>query len=336
MIKLVRCFSRTFDWVHRHPARAAMALFLLSLAVLMGHAKFTEQDQFNSSFERAAWNWFQAGEHARPLDPQERRKLIEQLSSTEPPERWNAAGELAFWREPAALWPLVAAMQDDAGTRRTCVISQALGKLGAAAAVPALVQAAQHPSNVDLRACATHSLGQIGDDRAVPFLAGRSVDRSLSKGDRSVAISALGGIGSPLALPVLKEIASGDTRPMLRSMAASAIRQIGLLQGDAERNLLSAIGDNSDWIKDDWILAQLHRRWSEHIAAGLNEILRARAEMPSALRLQITALLSAKQAVEQTTLDSLALSSEPESRWLASLVRNGFRFPAPRVVRIFL
>ena len=277
MIKLARCFSLMFDWARRHPAKAATILFLSWLPALMVHAKFTEHDRFNASFETAVWNWSQAGEHPQALDAQEPRELIEQLFSAEPPERWSAAGKLAVWREPTALWPLVAAMQDDAGTRRTCLISQALGKLADPAAVPALIEAAQHPSNVDLRVCATHSLGQIGNDSAISFLAGRSADRSLGEGDRSVAISALGEIGSPLAVPVLKEIASSDARPMLRSFAASAIRQIGLLQGDAEKNLLSALGDNSDWIQDDWTLRQLHHRWSNCIAAGLNETLRARA-----------------------------------------------------------
>ena len=95
-----------------------------------------------------------------------------------------------------------------------------------------------------------------------------------------------------------------------------------MVQGDAERDLLSALGDNSDWIQGDWILRQLHHRWSDRIAAGINETLRARAEIPSALRVQIMALLSVKGAVEQTTVDNLRLSYARENRWLASLVSN--------------
>jgi len=105
-----------------------------------------------------------------------------------------------------------------------------------------------------------------------------------------------------------------------------------MVQGDAEKNLLSALGDNRDWIQDDWILRQLHRHWSDRIAAGLNEIRRARGEIPSALRVQITALLSVKGAVEQTKVDSLRLSYARENRWLASLVSNSKAVDARLVV----
>ncbi|MFN2507898.1 MAG: HEAT repeat domain-containing protein [Chthoniobacterales bacterium] len=306
-----------------------MVLFLLWLATLLAHGKITEHKRFDAAFKTAVWEWAQAGEQAHSLDPQERGALLAQLYSNEPPERWIAAKKLASWREPSALWPLVAAMADDAGTRRTCVISQALGKLENAAAVPALIQAAQHRSNVDLRVCATHSLGQIGDESAISFLLTRSLDRSANDGDRGVAISALGEIGSPSALPTLEEIAWSEPRPILRSLAHSAIRQIGLLEGDAETNLLGALGDNNDWIQDDWILARLHRQWSDRIAAGLNQFLREAAQRRSALRFQATALLTAKQALEASTFESLTLSSDRENHWLATLTSpEGVRLAA--------
>src|SRR2546430_10980006 len=113
MIKLARCFSLMFDWARRHPAKAATILFLSWLPALMVHAKFTEHDRFNASFEITVWNWSQAGEHPQALDAQEPRELIEQLFSAEPPERWSAAGKLAGWRGPTALLPLVAAMLGD-------------------------------------------------------------------------------------------------------------------------------------------------------------------------------------------------------------------------------
>jgi HEAT repeat protein len=316
-----RCLADASRWQRKHPMKLAMTLFLLWLVALLVHGKITEHKRFNAAFETAVWEWAQVGEQARSLEPQERRALLAQLYSNEPPERWVAAKKLASWREPSALWPLVAAMTDDAGTRRTCVISQALGKLENPAAVPALIQAAQHRSNVDLRVCATHSLGQIGDESALPFLETRSLDRSANQGDRGVAISALGEIGSPRALPTLEEIASSEPRPILRSLAASAIRQIELLQGDAETNLLAALGDNSDWIQDDWILARLHRQWSDRVAAGLNEFLRGAVETRRSLRFQITALLTAKQALKPAAIEALALSSDRDNRWLAPLTK---------------
>jgi len=319
IMSFARRVSRALNWTQRHPAKTVTALFLSWVAALVVSAKFTEHDRFNAGFEAAVWEWSQVGENPQPLEPQERGALLAQLYSNEPPERWVAAKKLASWREPSALWPLVAAMTDDAGTRRTCVISQALGKLENPAAVPALIQAAQHRSNVDLRVCATHSLGQIGDESAVAFLETRSLDRSANQGDRGVAISALGEIGSPRALPALQEIASSEPRPILRSLAASAIRQIELLQGDAETNLLAALGDNSDWIQDDRILARLHRQWSDRVAVGLNQFLREGLQTRSPLRFQVTALLTAKLALEPSTFQSLTVSVDRQNRWLATL-----------------
>ncbi len=70
----------------------------------------------------------------------------------------------------------------------------------------ALIEAARQRSNIDLRVCATHSLGRIGAESAVRFLAKRSTDPSVNQGDRSAAISALGEIGSPSALPACKRL----------------------------------------------------------------------------------------------------------------------------------
>jgi HEAT repeat protein len=196
-------------------------------------------------------------------------------------------------------------------------MAQALGKLRDPVAVPALINAAQHSRNVDLRACATHSLGEIGDEGAVEFLAKRAADESVSEGDRSVATSALGEIGSRRALPALQKIRSTTQRPILRPMAGSAIHQIELVPAHAVENLLSVIGDNSDWI-----LSQLQRCWTESVAGRLNELLRAKDKLNSGLKLQVTALLAAKESVESDTRKVLQTSSAKEDRWLASLTRS--------------
>jgi len=317
-VKLTGTFGQVFDWAGRHPARALLAGGVLWLAGFTIYWNATAHSRFVGAFENAVWNWMQAGESARTLDPEDRRKLFEQLASSEPPARWDAAGKLGGWRDPVALGPLIAAMQDDGGTVRTCVISQALGKLGDPTAVPALLRAAQHPDNLDLRVCATHSLGQIGDESAIEFLANRATDPSVPEGERGAVISALGEIGSPIAIPALESILAGKSR--LGSFAASAIKQIGLLHGDTDANLLAAIGDNTDWIHDDWVLTQLHRRWDDRIAETLNERLRESSHFHAGLRLQIAALLTAKRRMESATVDFLTSSRDNESRWLADLV----------------
>jgi HEAT repeat protein len=188
--------------------------------------------------------------------------------------------------------------------------------------VPALVQAVQNQNNLDLRVCAVHSLGQIGDVSAVDFLAKRAADVSLPDDDRVSAVMALGEIGSPNALPALESIVNNAAHPLMRSFALSAIRQIGFLQGDAESKLLAVLGDNSGWIRDDWILAQLYRRWDDRIATGLNKILRTDTHLQSGLRLHIAALLTAQQSMEPTTLQALGDSQNQEDRWLANLAER--------------
>ncbi len=310
-------------WANHNPGKATMIGLALWGATLAAYGKFTEHTRFDIEFASAVWNWSQAGAHPRRLTSEGQRNFFGHLASAKPPERWVAARKLGEWRDPQAVWPLVAAMEDEARTRRTCLVAQALGKLHDPVAVPALIQAAQHPRNVDLRVCATHSLGAIGDESAIEFLAKRAADESVSDVDRSVAISALGEIGSPRALPVLQTVRSTKQHSMLRSIAASAIHQIELLQANAEENLLGAIGDNSDWIQDDWILVQLHRRWNEHIAGRLNEMLRTKEKLNPGLKFQITALLTAKENLERETLDFFQGSSHKQDRWLASLARPG-------------
>jgi hypothetical protein len=61
--------------------------------------------------------------------------------------RLLAAGDLARLRDRTVVPALVAAMQDDAGTRRTCVMAQSPGAIGDSNAVPALLQAIHHPRN---------------------------------------------------------------------------------------------------------------------------------------------------------------------------------------------
>jgi hypothetical protein len=316
-MKLAGSIGRALEWASCHPAKALLISMALWAAGFTIYWNVTAHSRFVGAFENAVWSWTQAGEFARTLDPEDRRKLFDQLASSSPPARWDAAGKLGGWRDPAALRPLIAAMQDDVGTRRTCVVSQALGKLGDPTAVPALIQAAQHPDNLDLRVCATHSLGQIGDENAIEFLAKRATDPSVPDGERGAVISALGEIGSPLGLPALESVLVDKTR--LSSFASSAIKQIGLLQGEAGANLLATIGDNTDWIHDDWVLAQLHRRWNGQIAKGLNEKLRSDNDLLAGLRLQIAALLTAKQCMEPSTLDTLVFSQNRENRWLASV-----------------
>ena len=65
---------------------------------------------------------------------------------------------------------LIAAMRDNSGTQRVCVMAQALGHLKDPRALSALTQAAFDPSNRDLRLCAIRSIGMIGDRSAVPDL----------------------------------------------------------------------------------------------------------------------------------------------------------------------
>jgi len=119
---------------------------------------------------------------------------------------------------------IVAAMKD-CSTSRPCQLAKSLGALGDDRFVPELVQATQHPSNMDLRVCATMALEQIQSPK--------TIDALISVYDRNAAattaIKALGKIAHPSALPFLQRVATNPRNETERKLANQAMERLELM-----------------------------------------------------------------------------------------------------------
>jgi len=107
--------DRTLRFANHSPGKTIIIGLALWGAALLAYGKFTEHTRFNAEFASAVWGWYQAGDHPRSLTSEDQRNLFGWLASSEPPERWVAARKLGAWRDPKALWPLIAAMGDGPG-----------------------------------------------------------------------------------------------------------------------------------------------------------------------------------------------------------------------------
>lgn len=295
---------------------AAIASLIWLIGALITY-QATERTRFEAELSLALRELQQRDETAQPLTPLARAELLQKLNSSKAPQRWQAADELAIWKDQASVPALVIAMQDDRGTERTCVIAQSLGKLGSGEALPALIQAINHPQNLDLRVCATHALTDIGDPRAVQPLIEKAKDRSTLEDDYASAITALGDLGFPQALQVLREIAEHDPDCRMRTIASAAIRRIEMVQSDdPAAALVSALENPVAWIYDEWILNALAKRWEPRVADALNVYLSSGAHLTHH-RIQVTALLLYHGAMHSGTIRSLAKSGKRQNLWLA-------------------
>jgi len=220
--------------------------------------------------------------------------LIGRLRSPAPEARWRGAEALATTGDPRAVAPLIAAMQDPAGTGRVCVMAKALGQLGDPRAVPALAEAALDPTNEDLRLCAIRSLGMIGDRRAVPRLIAALESRTCPRaaaaalarlGDpratvpiqRAAAdpalrlwmVAALGELGDPEALPFLGAL-TGDLEAAVRAAAEGAIWRIDRLAApDPVTAVATALREEPDPSRRQWAAFRLGEGRAERAVTAL-------------------------------------------------------------------
>lgn len=113
--------------------------------------------------------------------------------------RWNAALNLGYRRERAAVPALEAALHDP-HPNVVCLAAWALGRLGDDSATPALVAALERAFRepVVLPPLLVSSLGRLQDPRAVPVLLDVA-RRSPDSGDREQAVRALARLHQDLA-----------------------------------------------------------------------------------------------------------------------------------------
>jgi HEAT repeat protein len=147
---------------------------------------------------------------------QSESQLVKQLKADDKEVRWSAAEKLSYSANKDVVLALIAAMNDKSGTRRVCVMAQALGHLKDPRALSALTQAAFDPYNRDLRLCAIRSIGMIGDRSAVPDLI-----RALKQNNTPIqTANTLARLGDSRAVIPLIEAAENQTiRPwMIRAL----------------------------------------------------------------------------------------------------------------------
>jgi HEAT repeat protein len=186
-----------------------------------------------------------------------------------------AAVEIVM-RNPGAIGPLIAALHEPRDSIRMNA-AKALGRIGNVRAVPELIDLLSRERDDYVRMAAAEALGVIGDARAVPALVerigqeegdltsqrsiaaacealGRLRDRRAvpalrdalngrSEIIRMSAVTSLGIIADPAAVPAVNAIMQRDGFPALRSAAALALGRIG--GSDAEAALRRASDDNA-------------------------------------------------------------------------------------------
>ena len=176
------------------------------------------------------------------------RDLIELLHDRDPRVRWSAARALGRLGHPSALSPLLASLEGpralpvdavaDAviqirscpvavlrqGLRSRSVASRAvtvelLGRFQALAAIDDVIERLHDDPSVEVRARAARALGRMSSPRAVEALLTCVHDGPVAM--RVQAIWALGEIGDPGVLPVLRDIVLQPARQMGEQAAAA-------------------------------------------------------------------------------------------------------------------
>lgn len=136
--------------------------------------------------------------------------------------RCHAAVALADIRNPAAVGPLLEALNDEDVTVRIAV-AWALGELRDARAIPHLIELLED-DEVSLRRTGIWSLRAIGKPEAAPALIAALEDPD--EYTREAAAEALGTLRSEAAVPALLD-AVGDARSNVQQMAIWALGEIG-------------------------------------------------------------------------------------------------------------
>jgi len=308
---------------HKERVIFKVAIFVgFSLVVAGGGCEhFTAESRFPAKLDAELWRLHQSVQ-PQAISSEKREDTLAFLRCADPPSRWQAAADLAQWKDKASTMAIVAAMQDDEGTQKTCRMAQSLGAMGDSNAVPALLEAIHHPRNLDLRVCATHALAQIGDPRAVEALAAKATNLDLWEDDRSSAVMALGELASPEAVPALKKIATTDKDGRFRVIAVAALRQIEIMQTNDPVPVLAAeLNLPAHWIQRSWIIQKLGESWDARSAAALNSFL-LRTDAWSSDRIQAAALLLNHHALATNSVQNLVLSKVKENRWLAKYAND--------------
>ena len=301
----------------RNFLKAVAVVWLGVVLVSAVHGWLTAESRFYARLDVELWRLRQSGVDGVPLSPGERERYRALLCCADPASRWQAAADLGRWQDKASVSALIVALKDDAGTQKTCRISQSLGAIGDSNAVPALLEAIHHPRNLDLRVCATHALAQIGDVRAIEPLIAKAENQKLPEDDRVSAMLALGDLAHPEAVPALHCIATTDQDQRFRIIATAALQQIELMQtNDPVPALAEELNSPGHWIQRAWVIQKFGEKRDSRAAVALNNFLR-RSDGWASDRIAATALLLYRHSLEADLAPELAVSKVKENQWIS-------------------
>ncbi len=189
---------------------------------------------------------------AAPGDKKEAVPYLVEVLKQAPRARGQAAVLLGEIGDPAAVKPLIEAIETGARERDTVdanrQISAALGALRAREAVPVLQRLSGSPDGFT-QVAAVDALGEIGDPAAVDTLVAIATDEGMQPFTAKKALLALGRIADPRATPaVLKMLFSERPGVTFFPEAAFATYQIGRPMEDP----LLAVIDGKDAALSAW------------------------------------------------------------------------------------
>ncbi|MEX1089140.1 MAG: hypothetical protein WEC36_07940 [Phycisphaeraceae bacterium] len=198
---------------------------------------------------------------------------VDGLAATVPEEEvhrhvellWSPNGEervrAAWWlgeRGVRQAGPQIAAAMADGGTLRPCQLAHNLGKLGDDRWIGQLIEASRHPTNLDLRVCATDALGDLSSTRAIDGL----IDVYRRDLAAVSALEALGTIAEPGTLPFLRSVAEHPRNKIEQQRALRAIERAQIMaQADPVPALIRRVEDSARGrFLDDWAVRKLVHR----------------------------------------------------------------------------
>ncbi len=247
-----------------------------------------------------------------------RRDLRE---STDRLVRRDMARYLSQLRYQPAISDLLEKLQEDPDPEVKAACAYALGNLRARSALSSLSEILRNTrEETATRIAAAVAMGQMGREEGIGFLikqlnsseekvrasavdalrtVGRAAERLLIRAAenrdtlvRWGAVAALGTIGGPRALPVLRQ-AVEDPNPSVRAAAVAALGDLGLKE--AETDLISALSD-----KDRYVRAHADRALEKIGRASAAYLIEALDSAPDPARiLRLLGRLKAKEAADR-------------------------------------
>ena len=193
---------------------------------------------------------------------------------------------------------------DDSRSQVRLDASHALVQLGGAAVEPLMDRAAAGSDS--LRYIAAQVLGQIGDQRAIPFL--KALLRADNRYVREQAVRALGQLDDPRLHATLASVLAGDSVPDVRGAAAWSLGN--LRDTTAVPSLVRALADTVPSVRRQ-ALAALQFLWTPASEAAALDALRDRDDNVRYVAAQLLGHHRTHRA-----LDALCLALTDDNIWV--------------------